>query len=118
VGKGTVKVNFSLEQAIKFQRVEKVYLHSLTSAINGVGCKPQAPFALLAGKQPAFGWPHIGFGRMRKISSPPGFDSRKDKIKNCLKVTSKHKTKITVDKANNLMKLKYVSFFLPLFVTV
>ena len=51
---------------------------------------------------------------------PPHRDSihRKVEIKNCLKVTNKHKTKNTVDKTNKLMNLKYLSSFRPLVLTV
>ena len=62
--------------------------------------------------------PHSGCGRLRKISSSLRFHPRKANSKNCLKVTSKHKTKNGVDKMNNLMKLKYLSSFFPFFLTV
>jgi hypothetical protein len=119
VGKG--KVKFTLEQAMKVQRGVKVFLYTLPSAFDGVGGQPQDPAYFLAGKQPAHiveqvVCPHSrldGCGKSLPYrNSIPG----SAKIKNCLKVTGKQKTEITVDKGHNLMKLKYLSFFLSYFL--
>ena len=54
---------------------------SLTSALDGVGGQRHAPAALLSGKTryPLYmrlGRPQRRSGRVRKISTPPGFDPR------------------------------------------
>jgi hypothetical protein len=59
------------------------YTLSLTSALDGVGGQRHDPAALHPGKRPdryplyrRLGEPQSRSGRVRKISSPPGFDSR------------------------------------------
>jgi hypothetical protein len=54
---------------------------SLTSALDGVGGQRHVPAALHPGKTQyplyrRFGWSQDRSGRGRKISPPPGFDSR------------------------------------------
>jgi hypothetical protein len=54
---------------------------SLTSALDGMGGQPHAPSALPPGtlRYPVYrglGRPQGRSGRVRKISSPPGFDPR------------------------------------------
>ena len=58
----------------------EVLLYSLTSVLDGVGGQRYAPAALPRGRETQYplhsslGGPRSRSGRMRKVSSPPGFD--------------------------------------------
>ena len=77
-----VKVKLTLEQATKAQRGRRDITLSLTSAIDGGGLLMPHPGCFTPGKETQYplyrrlggsqGWT----GQVRKISPPPGFDSR------------------------------------------
>ena len=77
-----VKVKVTLEQAMKAQRGKQRYSStlSLTSALEGMSGQRHAPATLSPGKRHVthFTGDQVGSrsGRVRKISSPPGFHPR------------------------------------------
>ena len=60
--------------------------------------------------------PIVGRDGCGKSHSHRDWISGPVKIKNCLKVTSKHKTKNITDIVSNFMNLKFLSFMLSLFL--
>ena len=75
-----VKVNFSLEQAVKVQRYSSTL--SLTSALDGSGLLTLLPVRFTPGEETRYplyrraDGPQGQSGRVRKILPPPGLDSR------------------------------------------